>query len=178
MSIEEQISSIKKELQRYYATDIHFDDRGILKYPVALKLKTNAKAHKDSPIGMNKIEREECEQEIEHLLQLGLIRPSHSEWACAAFYVNKHSEQKRGKKRLVFNYKPLNKHLEDFAYPIPNKEYLLSKINNARWLSNLDLKSGFWQMAIREEDCHKTSFVVPSGFFEWKVMPVGLKAAP
>ena len=101
-----------------------------------------------------------------------------SEWACAAFYVNKHSEQKRGKKSLVFNYKPLNKYLEDFAYPIPNKEYLMTKINNARWFSKFDLKSGFWQMAIQEEDHHKTAFVVPNGFFEWNVMPMGLKTAP
>ena len=57
LSTEEQITSIKNELRRYYATDIHFDDRSILKYPVALKLKPNAKAHKDRPIGMNKIER-------------------------------------------------------------------------------------------------------------------------
>ena len=68
--------------------------------------------------------------------------------------------------------------MEDFAYPIPNKEYLMTKINNARWFSKFDLKSGFWQMAIQEQDRHKTAFVVPNGFFEWNVMPMGLKTAP
>ena len=79
---------------------------------------------------------------------------------------------------MVFNYKPLNKYLEDFAYPIPNKEYLMTKINNARWFSKFDLKLGFWQMAIQEEDRHKTAFIVPNGFFEWNIMPMGLKTAP
>ncbi|KAL0282846.1 UNVERIFIED_CONTAM: polyprotein [Sesamum radiatum] len=48
--------------------------------------------------------REECSQ----LLALGLIEPTKSNWACPAFYVNKRTEQIRGKKRLVIDYKALN----------------------------------------------------------------------
>ena len=49
-----------------------------------------------------------CDAEIQDLLKKGLIEPSKSPWACRAFFVNKHAEQKRGKPRLVVNYKPLN----------------------------------------------------------------------
>ena len=50
-----------------------------------------------------------CQQEINDLLQKGLIEPSNIAWACRGFYVNKHSKKKRGKSRLVVKFKPLNK---------------------------------------------------------------------
>ena len=66
-----------------------------------------------------------CDSEIQELLQKGLIEPAKSPWACRAFVVNKHSEQKRGKPRLVVNYNPLNVALKKVRYPLPNKPSLL-----------------------------------------------------
>ena len=40
------------------------------------------------------------------------------------------------------------------------------------------MKSGFWQIQIRESDRYKTAFTTPSGHYEWNVMPFGLKNAP
>ena len=70
-------------------------------------------------------ERAFYKQEIAELLEKGLIEPSKSPWACCAFVVNKHSEQKRGKPRLVVNFKPLNVVLQKFRYPLPDKASLL-----------------------------------------------------
>jgi len=70
-------------------------------------------------------EIENLQEEIQELLKKGLIEPSKSAWACIGFYVNKHSEQKRGKMRLVVNYNPLNKALNPIRYPLPNKASLL-----------------------------------------------------
>lgn len=50
-------------------------------------------------------------------------------------------------------------------------------IAGAKIFSKFDLKSGFWQVAIREEDKFKTTFNVPAGHYEWNVMPFGLKNA-
>ena len=66
------------------------------------------KAQKSSAALMSPSEREFCANEIKELLDKGLIEPSKSPWACRAFVVNKHSEIKRGKPRLVVNFKPLN----------------------------------------------------------------------
>ena len=83
-------------------------------------------------------------KEINDLLSKKLIRPSHSPWSCAAFYVQKASEIERG----TINYKPLNKVLQWIRYPIPNKKDLIQRIYNATIFSKFDLKSGFWQIQI------------------------------
>ena len=92
---------------------------------------------------MSPSEQELCKQEISQLLEQRLIEPCKSPWACLAVCVNKHSEQKRGKKRLVINYKALNDALLPIRYPLPNKELLLAKISHANVFSKFDLKSGF-----------------------------------
>ena len=74
---------------------------------------------------MSPLEREFCANEIKELLDKGLIEPSKSPWACRAFVVNKHFEIKRGKPRLVVNFKSLNKILELVRYPLPDKSSLL-----------------------------------------------------
>ena len=74
---------------------------------------------------MSPSEREFCAKEIKDLLEKGLIEPSKSPWACRAFVVNKHSEIKRGKPRLVLNYNPLNAILQKARYPLPDKASLL-----------------------------------------------------
>ena len=74
---------------------------------------------------MSSSEREFCATEIKDLLAKGLIEPSKIPWACCAFVVNKNSEIKRGKPRLVVNYKPLNVVLQKVRYPLPDKASLL-----------------------------------------------------
>ncbi|RDY00307.1 Orf V, partial [Mucuna pruriens] len=80
--------------------------------------------------------------------------------------------------RLVINYKPLNQDLKWIRYPIPNKKDLLNRLNSVKIFSKFDMKSGFWQIQIKESDRYKTAFTVPFGQYEWNVMPFGLKNAP
>ncbi|KAH9780656.1 hypothetical protein KPL71_008160 [Citrus sinensis] len=62
------------------------------------------------------------QQECSQLLAQGLIEPTNSQWACQAFYVEKHSEIIRGKKRLVIDYQPLNMFLQDDKFPLPCRQ--------------------------------------------------------
>ena len=121
---------------------------------------------KASHPGMSLEDTALCKQEIEDLLEKDLIEPSNSHWGCVAFYVNKHSEQVRGKKRLVINYKPLNQFLVPRKYPIPLLNDLLRRVARAKIFSKFDLKSGFWQFKVHPEDRHKTAFIVPQGMFQ------------
>ena len=96
-----------------------------------------------------------CKVEIEDLLRKGIIRNSRSPWSCPTFYVQKNAEIKRGVPRLVINYKPLNKVLEWVRYLIPNKKDLVNRLVRVAVFSKFDMKSGFWQIQIRESDRYK-----------------------
>ena len=97
-----------------------------------------------------------------------MIDPSKISWVCRAFIVNKHSEIKRGKPRLVVNYKPLNAILQKVRYPLPDKASLLQRIVGCTIFSNFDLKFGFYQIGIEAKD--QMTFVVPHGQYQWKVL--------
>ena len=127
---------------------------------------------------MSPSKREFCAKEIKDLLAKGLIEPLKSPWACRAFVVNKHSEVKRGKPRLVVNYKPLNAVFQKVFYPLPDKSSLLQRITGCTIFNKFDLKSGFYQIGIKAEDRYKTTFVVPHGQYQWKVLPFGINNAP
>ena len=127
---------------------------------------------------MSPSERVFCAKEIKDLLAKGLIEPSKSPWACRAFVVNKHSEVKRGKPRLVVNYKPLNAVLQKVCYPLPDKSNLLQRILGCTIFNKFDLKSGFYQIGIKAEDRYKIAFVVPHGQYQWKVIPFEINNAP
>jgi hypothetical protein len=137
------------------------------------KIPTKAKT-----IQMSQEIMEFYKNEINDLLRKGIIRKSKSPWSCSAFYVQKNVELERGAPRLVINYKPLNKVLEWIRYPIPNKRDLIKRLSDSVIFSKFDMKSGFWQIQIHENDKYKTSFVTPFGQYEWNVMPFGLKNAP
>ena len=79
---------------------------------------------------------------------------------------------------MVVNYNPLNSVLADDTYHIPHKFSLVNRIENAKIFSKFDLKSGIWQVAIKEEDKFKIAFTVPTSHYEWNVMPFDLKNAP
>nr|GEU41981.1 zinc finger, CCHC-type, viral movement protein [Tanacetum cinerariifolium] len=108
--------------------------------------------------------KEECEQ----LVSQGIIEPTTSPWACKAFYVNKRSEQVRGKRRLVIDYPPLNHFLADDKFPLPQKKSLFQHLADARVLFMFDLKYGFWQLGIKPDDRPKTAFCIPDHHYQWK----------
>ncbi|KAK8556665.1 hypothetical protein V6N12_003062 [Hibiscus sabdariffa] len=133
---------------------------------------------KASHSGMNPDHQKLAETECNELLQQDLIEPSDSQWSCEAFYVNKRSEQARGKLRLVINYQPLNHFLQDDKFPLPNRNALFSSLAKAQIFSKFDLKAGFWKLGIDPVDRPKTGFCIPNHHYQWKVMPFGLKTAP
>ena len=61
---------------------------------------------------------------------------------------------------------------------MPRIDDTLDALYGAKWFSSLDLKSGYWQIEVAEEDKPKTAFTTPLGFFECNRMPFGLTNAP
>lgn len=117
---------------------------------------------------------EAVRRHLRDLLEAGVIRESSSPFASPVVVVRK----KNGDVRLCIDYRKLNLQTIKDAYPLPNLEESFSALTGSRWFSVLDLKSGYYQIQMCEEDKPKTAFVTPLGFWEFNQMPQGVTNAP
>ena len=83
------------------------------------------------------------DKQNKELMNKGLIRNSKSPDTSPAFIVRIHAEEKRGKTRMVINYKNLNDNTVFDGYYIPNKTTIFNRIQGASRFSKMDCKSGY-----------------------------------
>ena len=82
-------------------------------------------------------------------------------------------------KRLVVDYRELNKKTLNHSGSIPNMESTLEKITSCRYKTKIDKRSGFWQVDLTPNAQELLAFITPQGrVFKWKVMPFGVANAP
>jgi len=111
---------------------------------------------------------------MEEMLENGVIEPSRSAWSSSIVVVKK----KDGSYRFCVDFRKVNEVSEKDAYPLPQATATLDKLRRARYLSTLDLKSGYWQVPLHPESRPVTAFTVPGkGLFQFRVMPFGLHSA-
>ena len=129
--------------------------------------------------------KEAFSKHVKALLEIGIIRPSKSKHRTTAIIVNSGTTvdpitgtERKGKERMVFNYKRLNDITEKDQYSLPGINTILKKVSNSKIYSKFDLKSGFHQVAMHPDSIEWTAFWVPEGLYEWLAMPFGLKNAP
>ena len=118
--------------------------------------------------------REEMMQ-VQQMLSSNVIHPSNSPWASPVVMVRK----KDGSLRFCVDFRQLNAATVKDAHPLPRIDDLLDALHGAKWFSTLDLKSGYWQVPITEQDKAKTAFRMSSGqLFEFNQVPFGLCNVP
>ena len=119
-------------------------------------------------------QQEIMDAEISKMLDVGVIRPSQSPYAAAVVLAKK----KSGEWRFCVDYKNLNEVTIKDKHPLPRIKDLIRTIKESRYFITLDLRAGYWQVKMREEDVPKTAFRTHRGLYEFIVMPFGLTNAP
>ncbi|GJY30885.1 putative reverse transcriptase domain-containing protein [Tanacetum coccineum] len=127
-----------------------------------------------SPYRLAPSEMLELSNQLKELQEKGFIRPSHSPWGAPVLFVKK----KDGAMRMCIDYRELNKLTIKNRYPLPRIDDLFDQLQGACCFSKIDLRSGYHQLRVREEDIPKTAFRTRYGHFEFTVMPFGLTNAP
>ncbi|GBG90017.1 hypothetical protein CBR_g50110 [Chara braunii] len=112
--------------------------------------------------------------QLDDLLEKGWIRPSSSPYCAPVLFVRKKNKDLR----LCIDYRKLNAQTVKNVGLLPRIDDLLERLGGAKFFSKLDLKSGYHQLEIRQEDRYKTAFKMRYGHFEWPVMSFGLTNAP
>nr|GEV69137.1 putative reverse transcriptase domain-containing protein [Tanacetum cinerariifolium] len=119
-------------------------------------------------------ELKELSDQLKQLLEKGFIRPSSSPWRAPVLFVRK----KNGSFRMCIDYRELNKFTVKNRYPLSRIDDLFNQLQGSNVHSKIDLRSGYHQLCIREEDIPITAFRTRYGHFEFQVMPFGLTNAP
>ncbi|KAL0556807.1 hypothetical protein IC582_005324 [Cucumis melo] len=127
-----------------------------------------------APYRMAAAELKELKVQLQELLDKGFIRPSVSPWGAPVLFVKK----KDGSMRLCIDYRELNKVIVKNRYPLPRIDDLFDQLQGATVFSKIDLRSGYHQLRIKDEDVPKTAFRSRYGHYEFIVMSFGLTNAP
>ena len=80
--------------------------------------------------------------------------------------------------RFCVDYRAVNTQTISDATPPPNIQMLFDQLQGATVFTKIDLRTAYWQVQVKPADRWKTAFTCRYGYFEWTVMPFGLKNAP
>nr|GEZ40833.1 putative reverse transcriptase domain-containing protein [Tanacetum cinerariifolium] len=127
-----------------------------------------------APYRLAPSEMKELSVQLQELLEKGFIRPISSAWGAPVFFVKKMD----GSFRMCIDYRKLNKLTIKNRYPLSRIDDLFDQLQGSSVYSKIDLRSGYHQLCIKEEDIPITAFRTRYGHFEFQMIPFGMTNAP
>nr|GEX14536.1 putative reverse transcriptase domain-containing protein [Tanacetum cinerariifolium] len=107
-----------------------------------------------TPYRLAPSEMEELSDQHQELANRGFIRPSTLPWGALVLFVKK----KDRSFRMCIDYRELNKLTVKNRYPLPRIDDLFNQLQGSSIYSKIDLRSGYHQLRVRDEDIPKTAF--------------------
>jgi len=129
---------------------------------------------KQHPYRINPVKLEAMKKEIDYMLSNGIIEQSQSEWSSPCLLVAKGD----GGYRFCTDFRKVNLVTKADSYPIPRVEDCIDKVGSSQFVSKFDLLKGYWQVPLAPRAREISAFVTPAGFYQYRVMPFGMKNAP
>ncbi|GKC10654.1 putative reverse transcriptase domain-containing protein [Tanacetum coccineum] len=117
-----------------------------------------------TPYRLAPSEMQELSNQLQELADRGFIRPSTSPWGAPVLFVKK----KDGSFRMCIDYRELNKLTIKNRYPLPRIDDLFDQLQGSSVYSKIDLRSGYHQLRVRDEDIPKTAFRTRYGHYEFQ----------
>ena len=119
---------------------------------------------------MASTELKELKIQLQELMDKRFIRPSVFPCVAPVLFVKK----KNGTLRMCIDYLQINKVTMKKKYPLPRIADLFDKLKGAGVFSKIDLRSGYYQLRMKDVNVPKTTFRTRYGHYEFLVMPFGL----
>ena len=116
----------------------------------------------------------QLKEDLDTWVRLGIVEKSNSPWCSPLLAVRKRD----GSHRFCLDCRQLNSRTIFDGEPIADAEHIFSSLSKARYLSKMDLASGFWQVPLSETTKPLTAFSTRYGLYQFRVMPFGMVNAP
>ena len=129
---------------------------------------------KQHPCRVSPMKKELLDKEVQYMLENDIIEESQSNWSSPCILVPKHD----GGFRFCTDFRKVNDKTKSDSFPIPRIADCIDQIGNAKFVSTFDMLKGYWQVPLTQRAREISAFVTPSGLYQYKVMPFGMKNAP
>ena len=129
---------------------------------------------KQHPYRVSPMKKELLDREVQYMLKNDIIEESQSNWSSPCILVPKHD----GGFRFCTDFRKVNDKTKSDSFPIPRIADCIDQIGNAKFVSTFDMLKGYWQVPLTQRAREISAFVTPSGLYQYKVMPFGMKNAP
>ncbi|KAG8503442.1 hypothetical protein CXB51_001599 [Gossypium anomalum] len=120
-----------------------------------------------TPYRMALIKLKELKVQLQDLTNKGFARPSYLLWGALILFVKK----KDRSMRLCIDYRQLNNVTVKNKYPLPRIDDLFDQLKGAIVFSKIDLRSGYYQLRVKEQDIPKTAFRTRYGLMSFLSCP-------
>ncbi|GJV82994.1 putative reverse transcriptase domain-containing protein [Tanacetum coccineum] len=127
-----------------------------------------------APYRLAPSEMKALSEQLQELSDKGFIRPSSSPWGAPVLFIKK----KDRSFRICIGYQELNKLTVKNRYPLPRIDDLFDQLQGSSVYFKIDMRSGYHQLQVREEDIPKMAFRTRYGQYEFQDIPFGLTNAP